>query len=64
MNADRVPRAGTVVGLAAAGLVTLVCLANLVLSLNGGSIYETIFWAVGALIGGFGLLVFVLRARR
>lgn len=57
-------RGGTIAGLAVAGLVALVCLANLVLALtSGGSVWEAIFWGVGTAIGAFGLLVFVLRAR-
>lgn len=55
---------GTLAGLAAAGLVTLVCVANLVLALTfGGSVWEALFWGVGIVVGGFGLLVFALRAR-
>ena len=48
----------------AAALVALVCLANLVLALtSGGSVWESIFWGVGTLIGAFGLLVFYQRGR-
>ncbi len=57
-------RPGTIAGLAAAALVALVCLANLVLALtSGGSVWESIFWGVGTLIGAFGLLVFYQRGR-
>ena len=57
-------RPGTIAGLAAAALVALVCLATLVLALtSGGSVWESIFWGVGTLIGAFGLLVFYQRGR-
>ena len=57
-------RPGTVAGLAAAALVGLVCLANLVLALRGGgSVWESIFWGFGTLIGAFGIVVFYVRHR-